>query len=57
MEIKINFVGKGYSIFDPDCPLKILTEILEKEKMIMFLIMPLLIPIVLQKLRLIGCIE
>jgi hypothetical protein len=27
MEIKIY---KGYSIFDPDCPLKILTEILEK---------------------------
>jgi len=32
MEIKLNFIGKGYSIFDPDCPFKILTEILEKEK-------------------------
>jgi len=30
MEIKINFVGKGYSISNPDCPPKILTEILEK---------------------------
>ena len=30
MEIKINAVGKGYSVLNPDCPPKILAEILEK---------------------------
>ena len=32
MEIKLNFIGKGYSISNPDCPPKILVEVLERGK-------------------------